>query len=271
MSTGDRKGQSTEIMDINNKFHFESWTGNKEAMRVSAEGEKSRVENLLLHEHTLEIDVNCNKFARLVCTPQNLEELVIGRLFTSGIISGTDDINRIFICGQGNIADVTLGSDVQLVNELETEKSCCSANHQFMQSTSEKRKEIPVRVEPEPEVVFRLAAFFKKDSALHSKTNGTHSAYLMTEDGSVTGFEDISRHNALDKAVGSMLMGEHNPAKCVLFTTGRVPVDMVEKAIASGIPVLVSKSVPTIEAVELAHTAGLCLIGKAWPDSYERY
>lgn len=258
-------------MNINNKFEFEDWTDNREATRVTPDGGKERVEHLLLHEHVMEINVNCQRFARMVCTPQNLEELVIGRLFTSSIISGVGDIDSIFICGKGEIADVTLSPGVELVNEQETEQSCCSANHQYMQSTTGKKNRITAAVEPEPEIVFELAGFFKKDSALHKKTNGTHSAYLRTEDGSVTGFEDISRHNALDKAVGRMLMGEHDPAKCVLFTTGRVPVDMVEKAVAAGVPVLVSKSVPTIEAVELAHTSGLCLIGKAWPDSFERY
>ena len=81
-------------------------------------------------------------------------------------------------------------------------------------------------------------------------------------------FEDISRHNALDKAVGHMLLTAADPAGCILYTTGRVPADMVQKAVMAGVPVLVSKSVPTDAAVELAEEYRLQLLCKAWPDSY---
>ena len=57
----------------------------------------------------------------------------------------------------------------------------------------------------------------------------------------------------------------------MLFTSGRVPVDMVQKVISAGIPVLVSKSVPTAESVELAREYGLNLVCRAWPDKCEIY
>ena len=81
-------------------------------------------------------------------------------------------------------------------------------------------------------------------------------------------FEDIGRHNALDKAVGHMLLNNKEAEGCVLFTTGRVAADMVIKTVASGIPVLVSKAVPTTKALSLAKKYGLKLICNAWPDSY---
>ncbi len=54
----------------------------------------------------------------------------------------------------------------------------------------------------------------------------------------------------------------------MIYTTGRVSTDMVEKTVAAGIPVLVSKAVPTSKALELAKRYGLKLICKAWPDSF---
>ncbi len=83
--------------------------------------------------------------------------------------------------------------------------------------------------------------------------------------------EDIGRHNAMDKAIGYAVRERLDRAGCMLFTTGRVPVDMVRKSVAAGIPVLVSKSVPTGEAVEMAREYGLRLICRAWPDSFEIY
>jgi FdhD protein len=55
----------------------------------------------------------------------------------------------------------------------------------------------------------------------------------------------------------------------MLFTSGRVPVDMVGKIVAAGIPVLVSKSVPTMQSVKLAEDYNLVLIGRTWPDQFE--
>ena len=81
--------------------------------------------------------------------------------------------------------------------------------------------------------------------------------------------EDIGRHNAVDKAVGYAVLNDIPLSECMIFTSGRVPVDMVEKVIVAGIPVLVSKSVPTAESVELAEECNLKLICKAWPDQCE--
>jgi len=73
--------------------------------------------------------------------------------------------------------------------------------------------------------------------------------------------EDIGRHNAVDKAIGQALMEEKNIAEAILFTTGRIPSDMVIKAIRSRIPVIASHSAPTDEAILLARQFNLTLIG----------
>lgn len=73
----------------------------------------------------------------------------------------------------------------------------------------------------------------------------------------------------MDKVIGYAVMQGLKREECILYTTGRVSTDMVKKAILSRIPVLVSKSVPTDAAVEMARAYGLTLICKAWPDRYE--
>ena len=72
--------------------------------------------------------------------------------------------------------------------------------------------------------------------------------------------EDLGRHNALDKAVGCAVLAGLPLAECVLYTSGRVPLDMVRKAIRAGVPVLVSKSMPTVQSAELAAEYGLQLV-----------
>ena len=81
--------------------------------------------------------------------------------------------------------------------------------------------------------------------------------------------EDIGRHNTVDKAVGFSKLSGINLSECTLYISGRVPVDMMQKVIYSGIPVLVSKAVPTADSVRLAKKYGVTLIVKAYPDQIE--
>ena len=69
--------------------------------------------------------------------------------------------------------------------------------------------------------------------------------------------------------MGYALLNKLSLKDCMLYTSGRVPTDMVEKVIASGIPVVVSKSVPTADSISMAEEYGLRLICRAHRDSFE--
>ena len=75
--------------------------------------------------------------------------------------------------------------------------------------------------------------------------------------------EDIGRHNALDKVLGWALEQGIPLGECIVYTSGRIPVDMVLKVIRAGVPVFASKAMPTAESVALAKEFGLTLIGAA--------
>ena len=233
---------------------------------MKADGAVCKMTDEIVVEHYIEVSVNGIKAFILSCTPEHLRELVVGRLFTECIINGVDDIERLFICGEGNIGEVILKDNVEFRPYTGAEPTCCTGNKEYMEGIRE--LSVLPEVQLDPKNVFELAERFSEDGRLHKSTSGTHSCYIRFEDGSIAGFEDISRHNALDKAVGYMLLENKNPEKSILYTTGRVAADMVEKTIASGVPVLVSKSVPTTKAVSLSKKYGLKLIVKAWPDSF---
>ena len=72
--------------------------------------------------------------------------------------------------------------------------------------------------------------------------------------------EDLGRHNALDKVIGAALMQGIDLKQCALFSSGRLPTDMVAKAIRAGVPVLASKAAPTAQGIELAKKYRLTLI-----------
>lgn len=236
--------------------------------RVDASGRSEVREEEIICEKEMEVSVNGSPAFRLTCTPEHLQELVLGRLMTEGLIRSIDEVEHLFICGEGNIGEVQISGEPVFRPYGGAEPTCCTGNLQLTEREDRREPEKLTEMTPDMEEVFRLAEHFRKDGELHRSTGGTHSCYIRLPEGEILSFEDIGRHNALDKAVGAMLSREADPGKCMLFTTGRVAADMVMKTVTAGIPVLVSKAVPTDRAVRLAGKYGLTLIFRAWPDSF---
>lgn len=221
-------------------------------------------------EGLLSVFINGSVFVRLACSPSYLEELVVGRLYTEGVIAVLDEIRDISIDADSMRADVrlearTADSARGFENIVPTYASGGIASRG---SSAESRALVPVvPIHWNPEWVFRVADEFARDDTEHALTFGAHSAYLADRERVLYVREDIGRHNAFDKAVGSALLEGVDLAQCLLYTSGRVPTDMTAKAIRARIPVLASKSVATDKTVEMAREMRLTLICKARPDS----
>ncbi|MBQ4537157.1 MAG: formate dehydrogenase accessory sulfurtransferase FdhD [Lachnospiraceae bacterium] len=271
-------------MKINNQTVSLETAAQVSRVIVNADGSSLKAMDTIVREHFLDIYVNERLVGKVVCTPSHLEELVLGRLLTEGVIGGTGEVESLYICEQGHTAKVFLREDVSVSwqQEVVQEPTCCTGNQSLLQRVkwgdgAESADECVVNVRKLPKAywqpawIFALANVFADGSKIHQKTKGTHSAYLGSKGECVFAAEDIGRHNALDKCIGYMLLQGLTPADCILFTTGRVPTDMVQKAVMAGVPVLASKAVPTDAAVELAKECGLTLICKAWPDRMEVY
>jgi FdhD protein len=267
----DKKINGETLMNINNRSKYIETNTVADAYMVRNDGSAENHESDIVREHNLNIFINDELVMRLVCTPNDLTELVIGRLISGGYIESTDEIDMISICEYGKDARVFLKKSECLIDVGAAEEpTCCTDNRVIMTKRPDGNDVRPLKkADFKSEWVFALAAAFKDDSKIHRRTSGTHSCYLAIKGDVVYTAEDIGRHNALDKAVGAALLKGYDLHDCMLFTTGRVPADMARKAITAGIPVLVSKSVPTDAAIELASEYNLTLICKAWPDSFE--
>lgn len=235
---------------------------------VSADGKLQERTETIVCEHFIDIFVNEKKAASLVCTPSNLRYLTLGRLLTEGIIGGIDDVESVYICESGHTVKVFLGCEPVWKEAENIEPTCCTGNRMLLENTSGYHMHPLKRVELELGHVFNLANEFAAGSKLHGRTKGAHSCYLGVDGKCVFSCEDIGRHNAMDKCIGYMLENSIEPEKCMLFTTGRVPTDMVKKAVAAGVGALISKAVPTDAAIVMAVDYNLNLICRAWPDSF---
>lgn len=261
-------------MIINNRFIEAGQTASVKIKAVSASGTVDERERSLIREHSVTVYVNEKPLLQLVCTPNMLSELVLGRLVTEGLIEKSDDVESLSVCESGSRARIYLREGLKIAvseNELQTEPTCCTDNRILRGFQPLKTPKVLTALAYSKEEIFSLIGKFAENASLHKKTTGTHSCYLSYKGEYQGVFEDIGRHNALDKAIGYALVNGLEFAHCILFTTGRVPVDMARKVITAGVPVFVSKSVPTAEAAALAKQYQLTLICRAWPDSYEVY
>ena len=239
-------------------------------------GDNSGVKDLnaeLISEYLLLVYINDRLSGQIVCTPNHLPELVAGRLITeNGIDAG--DILDIDICILGHEARVTVKEKIadKLVKAEDITPTCCTDNATklFLDTDTDGLNPVTGGVIDKsvfPVILDRLNA----DTVLHSKTGSAHSCFLIYDNEIILEAEDIGRHNAVDKAVGHLAVKGYDRSRAALFTTGRMPVDMVRKVIRAGIPVLISKQQPTFESVELSQKYDLTLIGNLRKDHLDVY
>lgn len=263
-------------MQIIDKFKGESSTCKLGARRIFYDGRPVDVNLDIATEHHMNVVINTIPTFEVVCSPDHLSELVVGRLISEAIVNSVDEIEQVYVCEHGTRAEVILtdSNRANFDNEtLATIPTCCTGNktlNSFFQTD-----QMPEPVTPiswSEEWLFNMTTFFKADSPAHKKSFGTHSCYISwnTQNFEVDNpfvCEDLGRHNAFDKAIGCALIAGVDLKKCLAFTSGRLPVDMVAKAIKAKMPILASKAVPTESGIELAKRSNLTLICSAYPDS----
>lgn len=256
-------------MKIDNRAVQMDVAADKTSIVYYADGYMDYRTSSVVREHFLELMINEQLAVKLVCTPRNLVELVVGRLITEGYIRNLEEMDICYICEQGRRAKVFLTEDTRLISVVQQEPTCCTGNQVLLKSAAGKRLAPLSSIKWKKEWIFELSKGLVQDNEIHKKTRGTHGCYLSVNGQIRFRCEDIGRHNALDKAIGYAVMHGYRREDCMLYTTGRVPTDMIKKVVTAGIPILVSKAVPTKEAIDMAKYYGLTLICRAWPDKFE--
>jgi len=118
-----------------------------------------------------------------------------------------------------------------------------------------------------------LAHQLRGGQRVFDATGGLHAAGLFTAEGELVMLrEDIGRHNAVDKVVGRSLLDGRLPlSTSVLAVSGRAGYEVVQKAVAAGIPILVAVGAPSSLAVATAVRFGLTLVGFLRDDRFNVY
>jgi FdhD protein len=112
-------------------------------------------------------------------------------------------------------------------------------------------------------LVSQLPVVMRAGQAVFERTGATHAAGIFSFDGELIVLrEDIGRHNAVDKVLGARVLGTAAyGADVILGTSGRIGFDIVSKAVAGRVPVIVAVGGPSSLALELAARAGITVCG----------
>jgi len=209
----------------------------------------------VIKEHLLELFINDEKWMTFICSPTNLEELAFGFLWNENVISDLKQIKSVEL--SPDLSKIEIRLDRQVTKPTHFHRTTTGmALPQGMvaarkiESFSFPAKELPT-----------LYNRFSDEQTLHDLVGGFHSAGLSDGKTIKIIMEDLGRHNCLDKLAGAWMKMEPKISPVILMISGRISSEMVMKSVAMGTQILISRTSPTAMAIEIAETAGICLVG----------
>ena len=224
------------------------------------------LDDFVAEEIPFTLNISDRELVTLLCTPGDLDNLVKGFLFTSGLIKKVVQIKKIVIDQQKWTAYVELVDDIQM-EELVFKRlytSGCGRGTLFYNALDiMHRSKIKSELKIKNTLISRLMADFQKKSETYLKTGGVHSAAMANSEKILFFAEDIGRHNAIDKAIGTVLSENESFEDKILITSGRISSEVIFKMRKCQTPIVISKSAPTNQAVKLSRDMNITLVGFA--------
>ena len=234
-----------------------------------------RREDRVSIEEPLEIRVGSTTLAVTMRTPGHDFELAAGWLLAEGVVRRPEEIVRIEHCREvrspeeeGNVVLVhttePAGAHVDRARRLSlTSSSCGLCGKGSIESIRGQFPPPDPRARFEAGVFGRLPEALRAQQASFAETGGLHAAGIFTLSGELLVCrEDIGRHNAVDKAIGLLFRDGRLPlSETILLVSGRASFEIVQKALAAGIPIVAAVSAPSSLAVDLARSSGMALAG----------
>lgn len=240
--------------------------------KVNVAGAATEVSDVTAREEPLEIRVEGRSVAVVMRTPGHDEELAAGFLVSEGVVQDARDILEVSQCPStgnthGNVVDVLLGGAVvnwdSLTRHVFSASSCGICGKTSIESIFQRFPAVKGEWSVSPALIASLPDKLRAAQETFSKTGGLHASGLFDLHGNLVVLrEDVGRHNALDKILGHALMHGLLPLdRHILLVSGRVSFEIIQKALAGGIPLVAAISAPSSLAVDFAQEAGQTLVG----------
>lgn len=246
---------------------------------VVENGKKRLRQDQLTTEEPLEIRLvsQTRTVAVTMRTPGADFELAAGFLYSEGVINSREDIQRISYCvdesvdgeQRYNIVNVELRQglipDLQpLERHFYTNSACGVCGKASLEALRLRGyPDILPNLMVTPEIIYSLPDKLRAAQGIFTATGGLHAAAVFDTQGQLLNLqEDVGRHNALDKLIGTALLSEELPLNNhILMVSGRSSFEILQKSTAAGIPIVCSVSAPSSLAMSVAQEFGITLIG----------
>jgi FdhD protein len=229
----------------------------REFLCVKLEGEKAEMSiHKVAEEAPLSIFINGRHFVTAMTSPDARREFIIGHLFSERIVRGYSEIESLEI--EGNVARAIIANPVKAIMPRRPIVSGCGGISSFLDESKLSLIESDLKIERED---IHKAMKAISSSGLHKASGGVHSVGLFDRGEKICIFDDIGRHNALDKAIGYSLMNGLNFRNVFAVSTGRISSDMALKCSAAKIPLIASRGATTSLAIAIAERTGLTVVG----------
>tara|TARA_B100001115_G_scaffold184859_1_gene189443 strand:+ start:3993 stop:4847 length:855 start_codon:yes stop_codon:yes gene_type:complete len=225
-------------------------------------------------EEPLEVRIEGTAVAVIMRTPGDDFELSAGFLLSEGILDGPDAIGSISYCphadspNEKNVVEVKLSTGYtfdssQLKRNFYASSSCGVCGKASIEAITVGRSIVRDDFIVDAQDLCTWPDAMRQAQAVFEKTGSLHAAALFRENKTLLDIrEDVGRHNAVDKIVGSFaLRGEALPDGTALLVSGRTSFEIVQKALVAGIVFVAAVSAPSSLAVELARAGGMTLVG----------
>jgi FdhD protein len=234
-------------------------------LRVT-ETSRSNIDELVAVEFPVTLILNNQELVTLLCSPQNIDYLAIGFLYSEGLLKSKDDIKNIIVDDQRGVVRLETAEGKEISQDTLFKRlitSGCGKGTSFYSPADVTSQKIDSPITISAADIFALTKQFQGQSEVYATTHGVHSAALCDNKGILAFSEDIGRHNALDKIFGQCLLQNIPTKDRLIITSGRVSSEMVHKVAKRSIPILISISAPTNLGVRLADELKITLIGFA--------
>ena len=256
----------------------ENGVGSQKIIRRKRDGKLEYLPDDLTIEEPLEIRVGHRVLATTMRTPGHDEELAAGFLVSEAVVRRREEIAKI-LTGRENTVVVDLAAGVKLklnsIQRFGTISSSCGlcgkTSIEAIRQNFPAIRSTTFRIGIE--TLLSLPDRLRKQQGDFTRTGGIHAAGIFDANGGLKIVrEDIGRHNAVDKAIGRAFLDKLLPLdRHVLLVSGRASFEIMQKALAAGIPIVAAVSAPSTLAVDFAREGNQTLIGFLRPPSFNIY
>jgi len=221
----------------------------------------------VVREIAVTLFLNDQELATLVCSPKHLTELAIGFLCAEGILQEHTDLKGVIVNETDGLiwVETTKPMPAQETFLKRYITTCCGRGRSSFYFINDARGSRPVTaaLTVTAEDVLALSKCLEEAAILFKATGGAHVAALSRPGEVLLLYEDIGRHNAVDKIFGRCFLDGISFEDKLLVFSGRVSSEILIKVAKMGVPVLVSRGAPTDLALDMATELGITVVGFA--------